>query len=313
MRHLGAIADLSSAEVLQILDRSEEMRSGARSLIGAGRVLTLAFFQASTRTRIGFASAGVRLGFGTVDLLAERYDLRMSSSESLEDTIRVVSAYSDALVLRHPANDAWTTAVTDVSCPIINGGNGNGEHPTQALIDLFAIRRALGRLDGLTVGIVGDIRGSRSAHSLMRALSRLVPKEIRLMGPALRVDTTDASTWCAGVTEQVTVLHHLSLRNLDVIYVAGLPPGTGADRLPDAERERFALTPQCLRQLPDTGVVLCPLPRIDEIALEIDSDSRARFFEQSDDGLWVRMAVLERATSHSKTPARSMRFADVSG
>lgn len=133
------------------------------------------------------------------------------------------------------------------------------------------------------------------------------------MGPALRVDTTDASTWCAGVTEQVTVLHHLSLRNLDVIYVAGLPPGTGADRLPDAERERFALTPQCLRQLPDTGVVLCPLPRIDEIALEIDSDSRARFFEQSDDGLWVRMAVLERATSHSKTPARSMRFADVSG
>lgn len=313
MLHLGAMADLSPGDVAQILDRAEHLRGGARSLLGAGRVLTLAFFQASTRTRTGFASAGIRLGFGTVDLLAERHDVRMSASESLEDTMRVVSAYSDTLVLRHPADDGWTTAITHVSCPTINGGNGNGEHPTQALIDLFAIRRAIGRLDGLRVGIVGDIRGSRSAHSLMRALSRLEPEEVRLMGPEARVDTTEANMWCAGVTERVTVHHQLSLRGLDVIYVAGLPPGTGADRIPDAERERFALTPQRLRQLPDTGVVLCPLPRIDEISIEIDSDRRARFFKQSDDGLWVRMAVLERAISAIPKPTLSGCLVDASG
>jgi aspartate carbamoyltransferase catalytic subunit len=312
MRHLGAMADLSPEEVIRILDRAEHLRSGGRSRAGAGRVLTLAFFQLSTRTRTGFASAGIRLGFGTVDLFAPRHDARMSQSESLEDTLRVVSAYSDSLVLRHPADDAWAAATLNVTCPIINGGNGNGEHPTQALIDLFAIRRAVTRLEGLTVGIVGDIRGSRSAHSLMKALSSLEPKEIRLMGPEGRLDITDAMTWCAGVTQQVTVYHHLHLQDLDVLYVAGLPPGMDADRIPEAERVRFAVTPRRLQQLPDAGVVLCPLPRIDEIAPEIDRDRRARFFEQSDDGLWVRMAILEHAISHSESH-RSRRLADISG
>lgn len=292
MRHLGSIEDVSSTEVLEILNLAEEMR-GARPRSQLGRVLALAFFQSSARTRLGFASAGIRLGFGMVDLFAERHDNSMSSSETLSDTVRVVSAYADAMVLRHPADDAWATAVAHTRCPLINGGNGNDEHPTQALIDLFAIRRATGRLDGLTVGIVGDIRGSRSAHSLIKALTLWGQKEIRLMGPESRVDSVVAAKWSTGVASQVTIFYDLNFPDLDVIYFAGLPEGTGAARLDGAARARFSLTSQRLHDLPNPAVVLCPLPRIDEIAWGVDGDRRCRFFEQSDDGIWVRMAILE--------------------
>lgn len=293
MRHLGTIADLSSAEVLEILDRAEELRLGARPLTRPGRVLTLAFFQSSTRTRMGFASAAIRLGFGTIDLFAERHEARMSSAESLSDTIRVVSAYSDALVLRHPAEDAWANAVAHTRCPLINGGNGNDEHPTQALIDLFAIRRATGRLDGLTVGIVGDIRGGRSAHSLLKALVRLGQREIRLMGPEPLADDALPAQWADDAASQIAVVHELSLRGVDVLYMAGLPESTGGGRIDQADRARFSLTNDSLRELPDTAVVLCPLPRIDEIEPAVDSDPRVRCFEQSDDGVFLRMAILE--------------------
>jgi aspartate carbamoyltransferase catalytic subunit len=295
MRHLGSIDDLMTDEVIAILDRAEELRTGAPPRSHVGQVLTLAFFQSSTRTRIGFASAGIRLGFGAVDLWADRYEASMSSPESLSDTIRVVSAYSDVMVLRHSLADAWATAIAVARCPVINGGNGFGEHPTQALVDLFAIRRAMGRLEGLAVGIVGDVRGSRSAHSLLKGLARFGPQEIRLMGPESMVDSTAADAWAAGLPRgQVTVRHDLHLRDLEIVYVAGLPEGPGARRLDAAARARFALTRELLCDLPETVAVLCPLPRIDEIATEVDEDRRARYFDQSDDALWVRMAVLEQ-------------------
>jgi aspartate carbamoyltransferase catalytic subunit len=291
MRHLGSIEDVSAQEVLAILDQAEAMR-GSRPQSRVGRVLALAFFQASARTRIGFAAAGIRLGFGTTELISERYDTRMTAAESLGDTVRVISAYADAMVLRHPSDAAWATAVANAHCPLINGGNGNDEHPTQALIDLFAVRRATGRVHGLRVGIVGDIVGSRSAHSLMKVLALWRQQEFRLMGPASRANSTVAAKWAVGAGAQISVLHHLNLRDLDIVYVAGLPEGTGIERLGSAERASFSLTQQHLQDLSPTAAVLCPLPRIDEMASDVDEDPRCRFFEQSDDGLWIRMAVL---------------------
>jgi aspartate carbamoyltransferase catalytic subunit len=291
MRHLGSIEDVSSQEVLAILDRAEKMR-GSRPLSNSGRVLALAFFQSSARTRTGFASAGIRLGFGTIDINNERHDSKMTFSESLSDTIRVVSAYADVMVLRHAGDAAWGIAVANSKCPLINGGNGNDEHPTQALIDLFAIRRATGRLHGLKIGIVGDIIGSRSAHSLMKALSLWGQQEFRLMGPKSRVDPTVAAKWTVGAGAPINVSHHLNFRDLDVIYIAGLPEGEGSERLNSAERASFSLAEQQLPDLSVAAVVLCPLPRVDEIAPGVDEDPRCRYFEQSDDGLWVRMAVL---------------------
>ena len=291
MRHFGSIEDVSSREILAILDHAEAMR-GSRPQSHMGRVLVLAFFQSSARTRIGFAAAGIRLGFSTTELNSERYDIRMTASESLSDTIRVVSAYADAMVLRHEADTAWATAVASTKCPLINGGNGNDEHPTQAIIDLFAIRRATGRLHGLRVGIVGDIIGSRSAHSLIKALALWGQQEIRLMGPRSRVDSIVAGRWSSRVATEINVAHELNLRDLDVVYVAGLPEGAGPNRVDADERATFALTPQRLQDLSARAVVLCPLPRIDEIACDVDGDPRCRFFEQSDDAVWVRMAIL---------------------
>ena len=306
MRHLGSIDDLLTDNVIGILDRAEELCTGAPPRSHVGQVLALAFFQSSTRTRIGFACAGIRSGFGVVDLWADRHEASMSRPESLGDTIRVVSAYSDVMVLRHPSTGAWATATAVACCPLINGGNGCDEHPTQALIDVFAIRRAMGRLDGLSVGIVGDVRESRSAHSLMKVLARFGSQKIRLMGPESRVDSAVADAWSVGgPCGHVTVRHDLNLSDLDVIYVAGLPEGTGADGVGAASRARFALTRERLRDLPKTAVVLCPLPRIDEIATEVDEDRRARYFEQSARGLWVRMAVLERTANRSPVPGES--------
>jgi aspartate carbamoyltransferase catalytic subunit len=294
IRHLGSIDDLLTEQVIGVLDRAEELRAGAAPRSHVGKVLTLAFFQSSTRTRIGFACAGIRSGFGAVDLWADRYEASMSSAESLSDTIRVVSAYSDVMVLRHPSSDAWATATVAAQCPVINGGCGDGEHPTQALIDLFAIRRAVGKLEGLSVGIVGDIRGSRSAHSLMKGLARFAPREIRLMGPESRADLTIARYWTAGMArDRVTVRHELFLCDLDVIYMAGLPQGTGADYLDAEVRGRFRLTSDRLTELPSRVWVFCPLPRVDEFAPDVDDDRRARYFEQSDHGTWVRMAILQ--------------------
>jgi len=141
---------------------------------------------------------------------------------------------------------------------------------------------------------VGDVRGSRSAHSLMKGLARFGSREIRLMGPESRVDPTVAAAWAAGLPGgQVTVLQDLDLRDLDIVYMAGLPEGKGADRLGGPARARFALTRERLLGLPETAIVLCPLPRVDEIATEADEDRRSRYFEASDGGLSIRMAVLE--------------------
>ena len=217
LRHLGSIDDLSTEEILALLDRAEQLRQGATGEWRPGRVLTLAFFESSTRTRVGFASAGARLGFVPIDLNAPRHSAGMSAQESLSDTIRVVSAYSDLLVLRHPSRSAWETAMEVAQCPMINGGCGAGEHPSQALIDLFAIRRAFGRLSGLRVGIVGDIAGSRAVHSFVRGLQRFGQAELRLMGPESRLGDARFAGASYGTA--------LDLEGLDVVYMAGLPAG----------------------------------------------------------------------------------------
>lgn len=295
MMHLGSIDDLTNEDVNHILDRAEALRCGAELRLRPRQVLSLAFFQSSTRTRVGFAAAGIRLGMGPVDLWAERYDEAMSSPESLADTIRVVTAYSDVMVFRHPSREAWAEAVAVAQCPLINCGNSGDEHPTQALIDGFAIRRAFGRLDGLRVGIVGDVAGSRSAHSLMRLLARFRPSEVRLMGPESRVGGAVADSWVSGpARSSVSVVHELDVRELDVVYFAGLPEGEGSGRLATSVRRRFMLTRERLQVLPDSAIVLCPLPRVDEIARELDRDARCRHFAQSDGGGWLRMAILER-------------------
>lgn len=290
MRDLIAFDDLTTDEVVQILERSAELRAGAKP-ISAPFTTLLGFFEASTRTRIGFVVATARLGGVPVDLDECRYGAGMSTAESLEDTIRCASGLVDVAVLRHASSTDHRRAVAAATCPVINAGNGAEEHPTQALIDLFAVRHGIARLEGLRIGLIGDL-GSRCAHSFVRAMGRFSPAELRLMHPeGRRLD----DSWLEGLDRhKIEVVSKLRLDGLDIAYFAGLPEHGPDGRLGVAERKEWRLTPELLRSLPESGLVLCPLPRIDEIDPRVDEEPRCVYFQQSDNGLFVRMALLER-------------------
>jgi aspartate carbamoyltransferase catalytic subunit len=299
LRHIIGIRDLSKSTLVRLLDRAGEFVADPASWPSYPRlVLGLMFFEPSTRTLLGFQSAAGRLGGSTILLAQPKSTADMGRPESLEDTVQAVSGYCDALVLRHAEERAPDRAAAVSSAPLINAGNGAKEHPSQALIDLFAIRQWHQRLGGLRVGIIGDLCGSRAAHSLVRALEFFEPAEVRLMYPRGRgLPAWVAEKSALPIRDNEEELH---LRDLDVLYMAGLPQGQGQGTIPDSVRARFRLTPKNVTELPSTAVVLCPLPRIDEIAPELDDRHNVRHFEQSRNGLFVRMAVLEHVLGYYK-------------
>ncbi|MCP4546718.1 MAG: hypothetical protein GY835_09675 [bacterium] len=296
-RHLLSLANLDAVDLTRILDRASVFASGDEIHGPASpAVVGLLFFQPSTRTRVGFAVAAARLGGTSVEAHETKYQPGMLEAESLEDTVRAVGAYCDLLVIRHGSIDALETALQVAPVPVVCGGGGQRFHPTQALIDLYAIRKHLGRPDALRIGIAGDLRTSRSAHSFLRALAWYCPAEVRLMAPAGRgPDDSVLEELPASVSRSRR--DHLDATDLDVLYMAGAPPGTGAERLSDATLADFFLSPERLTGLSANGIVLCALPRTGDIDPRVDADPRAVYFEQSADGLFVRMAVLEHFLS----------------
>lgn len=297
-RHLLSIEDLGRSGILAILERAEHLRAGRlREQSFLGRVLGLLIFQPSTRTRVGFHAAMARLGGAAIEITETKVQAGMACAESLVDTMRSTSGYFDCIVLRHPSLDEFRAAVAVSDAPIINGGSGREHHPTQALIDLFAMQRHFTRLDGLKIGIVGDLEGSRASRSLIQALAHFAPSELRLMAPEGRELPID----CIGEFDPLGInqRHELVVEGLDVLYMAGLPEGLGDARLGEAVRERFRLTRKRAERLPTGALVLSPLPRIDEIEAEVDELPMAGYFKQSREALFVRCAVLERVLSTS--------------
>jgi aspartate carbamoyltransferase catalytic subunit len=286
------MADLGREGILSILDRAESFRTvppgGAPYL---GRILGLFFFQPSVRTRFGFHAAMARLGGTAIELTETKFQAGMSRPESLPDVIRSISDYCDALVLRHESVTAFREALEASDVPVVNGGCGHEHHPTQALIDLFAIRRRFGRLEGLRVGLAGDLAASRSARSLLQGLAHFPLKELRLISPQGK--EAPASLLADLPADVIHWRDQLDIGGLDVLYMAGLPKGTGPGRSEDEVRERFRLTRQRAESLPESSLVLNPLPRIDEIDPEVDSLSIAGYFSQSKEAVFVRCAVLE--------------------
>jgi aspartate carbamoyltransferase catalytic subunit len=289
---LLSIDDLDREQILGLLDRAEHLRTHRpfpQSL--TGKLVGLLFFEPSTRTRVGFHAAVVRLGGAAAEVGSLKYQPGMDSPESLEDTVRVLSAYCDLLVLRHPDAATVQCAIEAASVPVINAGAGAESHPTQTLIDLFAIRRRLGTLEGLRIGIAGDLAGSRSAKSLVRALRHFRPAELRLMAPAGRELPAACLVGLGDV--RIQTFHQLNPAGLNVIYIAGCPGGNGLDSSPMSVRAPLMLTPTAVREMCDDGIVLCPLPRVDEIARQVDLLPQAAYFAQSAEGLLVRMAVVD--------------------
>ena len=293
-RDIISIQDFSREEIDYILDKStkmEQVASKSSDLLD-GKILATLFFEPSTRTRLSFEAAMLKLGGSTIGF-AEIESASVKKGENLADTIRTVENYADVIALRHPLDGAAKLAAEYSKVPIINGGSGSEEHPTQALLDLHTIQKEKGKIDKLKIAMVGDLRYGRTVHSLAYALS-MYDVELHLVSPdSLRMRREVLRS----VQNKITVVETSSLEKtvplVDVLYVTRIQ----RERFPDpAEyakvRGVYKIDLKTLSSAKKDMIILHPLPRLDEISPEVDSTPQARYFQQVRSGIAVRMALL---------------------
>jgi aspartate carbamoyltransferase catalytic subunit len=286
--------DLDRATIDALMLTADGLASGGKPARLEGAVMALAFFEPSLRTRIGFEVAALRLGAATVAVAEPRYTPTMSRAESLQDEIRVLGDYCDAICVRHPDSVALREAAESVEAPIINCGSGTSEHPTQALIDVFAIYRILGTVDGLRIAIIGDLQHMRAAHSLLITLTCFANVTVRCISPpSLSMPPELVAHFSTGPSRRIEESSNLDLDGVDIVYVAGMPRQAGSSSLDPHLRADFSLTLERALRLDEHVRILCPLPRIDEIEPRVDELPSAAYLQQSALGLPMRMAVLQ--------------------
>jgi aspartate carbamoyltransferase catalytic subunit len=297
LRHLTGPRDLGRPLIEQLIERAAAFeRGGTDGAPLRGRLLATLFYEPSTRTRFSFEAAMYRLG-GQV-LSAENAPRGSSAAkgESLEDAIRVISGYADAIVLRHPEVGAAERAARVAEVPVVSAGDGPGHHPTQALLDLYTIKKELGRLDHLRVGLAGDLRNGRTARSLALLLSRFPGNELILISPpALRMGA-DILGLLVDQRVEATEDFAAAIPGLDLLYQTRIQ-AERFDTSEEYERYRgvYVVSVDTMRRLPEHAIVMHPLPRVGEIDPLVDLDRRAAYFRQARNGLWIRMAVLDWA------------------
>ena len=269
---------------------------GTRGNQLAGRIMATLFYEPSTRTRLSFESAMLRLGGSVLGTEAAHVFSSAMKGETLEDTIRMVSAYADVIVLRHDREGAAAQAAAVASVPIVNAGDGPGEHPTQSLLDLFTIGRELGRIEGLHVVICGDLRYGRTARSLARLLALYEGVSISFVAP----DIVQMGRDILGFLDARGVAYSLHSRLDDVITAADVVYQTRVQKERftnpaefEVARGAIRIDEATMRRLPAGAIVMHPLPRVDEIDAKVDTDPRAAYFRQAANGVALRMALLE--------------------
>lgn len=296
-KDLVSIRDLDREQIDYILDLSEKMIPYAKGekvkKILDGKVLGNLFFEPSTRTKLSFESAAARLGCSVIDV-SEMSMTSMSKGETLADTIKMVDAYCDLIVLRHPHEGAARLAAKFSENPVINAGDGAGSHPTQTLLDLFTMRSSKGSLDGLNIVLVGDLKYGRTVHSLAEALALSGAKLTFVAPESLQMppDTFNHLVEKGCRPHKTAVLEDV-IDQADVLYVTRIQK----ERFPDpAEYKKVAgmyrIDNAILREAKSDMIVMHPLPRVDEIMPEVDSTPHAKYFEQAFNGVPVRMALL---------------------
>jgi len=298
VKHIISIRDMERAEIDRLLSQAKKMdekKYDDRAL--TGKILGTLFFEPSTRTRMSFEAAMARLG-GTCINVGSVEACSMAKGETLADTIRVVSGYVDAIVLRHPKEGAARLASEFSKVPVINAGDGAGQHPSQTLLDLYTISQSM-KIDGIDVALIGDLLYGRPAHSLAYALSlynvrlhTVSPKGLELPRNLIQ-DLRERGT---------DVVEHDRLEDiletLDVFYVTRIQ----RERFPDAASyfnvaSSYRITPELLAGAKKDAIVLHPLPRVDEIDPRVDKCPHAKYFEQAHNGVPVRMAMLQKVIS----------------
>ncbi len=296
-RDIVSVLQFTDEDLEYIFGVAHEMREmvarvGTFDLL-KGKLLANLFYEPSTRTSSSFTAAMERLGGSVIPINEVTYS-SVSKGESLPDTVRSLEAYADVIVLRHPEKGASALAAQYTRKPIINAGDGVGEHPTQALLDLFTIQEELGDVAGLTVTMVGDLKYGRTVHSLARLLSRYEVAINYVSPPILEMpQAIVAELDEAGIKQASHEMLEDVIADTDVVYVTRVQK----ERFDDpAEYESVAgayvVTPQTMTLAKDRMALLHPLPRVDEISIEVDEDPRAAYFRQMEYGMYVRMALL---------------------
>ncbi len=280
--------------IFAVATEMEEMvrRVGSFDLL-KGKILASLFYEPSTRTSSSFTSAMERLGGSVIPINEVRYS-SVSKGESLPDTIRTLEAYADVIVLRHPETGSAALAAKYARKPVINAGDGIGEHPTQALLDLFTIQAELGHIDGLTITMLGDLKYGRTVHSLSRLLTlynvkiNYVSPEILRM-PAEIIDEINAK----GIAQAQYTALEPALSESDVLYVTRVQKERfESPEVYEQVKGSYVITPEVLQSAKEEMIVMHPLPRVGEISMDVDDDPRAAYFRQMEYGLYVRMALL---------------------
>ena len=297
MRHLMSPLDFSVEELNDLLDLANDIEANPEKYAHAcaGKKLATLFFEPSTRTRLSHEAAMLNLG-GSVLGFSSADSSSASKGETVADTARMVSCYADIIAMRHPKEGAPMVASRYSSIPIINAGDGGHQHPTQTLTDLLTIRSIGGRLDNLTIGLCGDLKFGRTVHSLIHALARynnikfilISPEELRLPG-YIRKEVLDRENIPYEEVERMEDV----LPQLDVLYMTRVQK----ERFFNEEdyirmKDFYILDADKMALAPEHMMVLHPLPRVNEIAIEVDDDPRAAYFRQAQYGVYVRMALI---------------------
>jgi len=293
-RDIISLKDFSRDEIDFVLDMARTMEPIARtgSDLLQRKILATLFFEPSTRTRLSFESAMLRLGGSSIGF-AEAEIASVKKGENLADTMRVVDSYADVIVVRHPLEGAARLAAEFARVPVINGGSGAEEHPTQALLDLYTITKEKGKIDRLNIALIGDLRYGRTVHSLAYALSLFDVKLFFVSPEMLRMRREVLET----IKEKIKVIEKSSLEDIitdiDVLYVTRIQK----ERFPDAAeyakvKGSYRVDLELLEKAKKDMIVLHPLPRVEEIAPEVDETIHARYFQQVWNGIIMRMTLL---------------------
>ena len=297
MRHLMSPLDLSVEELAKVLDLANDIEKNPEKYAHKcdGKILATLFYEPSTRTRLSFESAMLHLG-GSVLGFSSANSSSAAKGESVADTIRTVSCYADIAAMRHPKEGSALVASMASNIPVINAGDGGHQHPTQTLTDLMTIRSLKGRLDNLTIGLCGDLKFGRTVHSLINAMVRYPGVKFVLISPEeLRIPSYIREDVLRANNVPFTEVERLedAIPQLDVLYMTRVQK----ERFFNEEdyvrlKDFYILTKAKMELAPEDMIVLHPLPRVNEISVEVDDDPRAVYFKQAQYAVYVRMALI---------------------
>lgn len=292
-KSLISIHDFTKEEILHILDIAAEFEKEKSQKILDGKVVACIFFEPSTRTRLSFETAANRLGARVIGF-SDTGNTSITKGETLKDTIKMVSNYVDIIVMRHPLEGAARYASEVASVPVVNAGDGANQHPSQTLLDLYTIKQTQGRLNDLTINMVGDLKYGRTVHSLLQAMSHFSPN-FYFTAPKELMMPQEYKTFLSekGIPYTETTDLSLHLNDTDILYMTRVQQERFNDPIEyEKVKDVYRLEASMLTNVRENMKILHPLPRINEIAEDVDETKYAYYFKQAENGMYIRMAII---------------------